>query len=162
MKPTPPRKKNRIDLSAFSLVEITIALAVAGFCLLAVVGLLQTGLTSERDTVDRTVATDILSRVYQDMAGTPWTNTRSPEFNLDLESTGLQTIWFSDVSTTNTSAAGARYRASVTIAPPGGSNWTATSARLLVTWPAAADPAGNALPSKYSGAVEVATSLERR
>jgi hypothetical protein len=143
-------------------VEITIALAVAGFCLLAVVGLLQTGVTSERDTVDRTVATDILSRVFQDLAGTPRTNTLSPEFKLNTETNGIQTIWFSDVSTTNASAGGARYRASVSIVPPGGSNWTATSARLLVTWPAAADPNGSSLPSKYSGAVEVATTLERR
>lgn len=138
------------------------ALAVAGFCLLAVVGLLQTGLTTERDTVDRTVATDILSRVFQDLSGTPRTNTLSPEFKLNMDTAGVQTIWFSDASTTNASAAGARYRASISIAPPGGSNRTATSVRLLVTWPAAADPNGTSLPSKYSSAVEVATTLERR
>lgn len=142
--------------------EITIALAVAGFCLLAVVGLLQTGVTSERDTVNRTVATDIVSRIFQDLAGTPRTNTVSPEFGLGADASGLQTIWFSDPSTTNASAAGARYRASITMAPPTGSNRTATAVRLLITWPAAADPDPNSLPSKYTGAVEVATSLDRR
>ncbi len=142
--------------------ELTIALAIAGFCLLAVVGLLQTGLTSERDTLDRTVGTDILSRIYQDLTGMQQTNTLSSEFKFDPESTAVQTIWFADASTTNSTAANSRYRASVTFSPPTGSNRTATPARLLVTWPAAADPAGSALPSKYSGSIEVATSLQRR
>lgn len=158
----PNRRKDQICFKAFSLVEVAIALGIAGFCLLAVLGLLQIGLISQRDTVDQTIATDIISRVYQDLAGTPRTDTLSPEFNFNMESSGIQAIWFSDDSTKSSGAAGARYRASVVIVPPSGSNRTATSARLLVTWPAASDPTGSSLPSKYSGAVEISTTLERR
>lgn len=144
---------------AFSLVEVTIALAVAGFCLLAILGLLQTGLSSERATVEQTAATGILSSVYADLAATTNTSSNSKIYGLNLSSTAIQTLWFSDGGATNASASAARYRATVAITPSSGQS--PAIARLLVTWPAAADSQPLQWPSKQSGAVEVVTSLDR-
>jgi len=150
---------NRISRSAFSLVEVTLALGVAGFCLLAILGLLQTGLTSEKVIVGQTAAAGILSAVYSDLVSTPSTNTTSPNFQFSLTNQTLltpQTVYFSEAGWTNrvgqAPATNSRYRVSVGVQS---TTTGPTPVRILVTWPAAADP------TNASGAVEVVTALDR-
>ncbi len=141
--------------TAFSLVEVTLALGVAGFCLLAILGLLQTGLTSEKATVGQTAAGGILSAVYSDLLSTPSTTNRSPIFSLALSNQTLfapQTVYFSEAGWTSNPTSTSRYRVSVGIQS---TNAGTLPVRILVSWPAAADP------TNASGAVEVVTALDR-
>jgi len=154
---------------AFSLVEVTIALGVAAFCLLAIIGLLQTGLTSEKATTGQTAAASVLSTVFSDLASTPTTESSTRIFKLLLtnqSSITPQTVFFSEAGE-RTGAVGAepttesRYRVSVGLQSPTNSNKAPTPVRILVTWPAAADTLPNQWPSKAAGSLEVATALDR-
>jgi len=151
--------------AAFSLVEVTLALGVAGFCLLAILGLLQTGLTSEKVTTGQTAATGILSAVFSDLISTPSTATNSPIFQIALDNqspASPQTVYFSEAGKPTDigqpPAPESRYRVSVGV---GSNNSGPTPVRILVTWPAAADPLPTQWPTKAAGAVEVVTALNR-
>lgn len=151
----------------FSLVEISIALGVAAFCLLAVVGLLQTGLASEQATVGKTAAWGILSSVSADLSATPITNTTSSAYGILFSSSpSPQTIYFTKTGVPtgplgNAPTAESYFRASVGLQNPGANSPAPTLARLLVTWPAVVDPQPGAWPSKASGSVEVVTAFRR-
>jgi len=154
--------------SAFSLVEITIALGVASFCLLAIVGLLQTGLTSEKATIGQTAGGGIMSLVYSDLTATPLNVSSSPAFQISLSNQTLntpQTIYFSESGdpTGNPGSAPtgeSRFRATVGIQSPTNAHSPAL-ARIVVTWPAQADPQPDQWAVKASGSVEVLTALDR-
>ena len=162
MNPVLPRASR-----GFSLVEISIALGVAAFCLLAIVGLLQTGLTSEQSTVGTTSAWGILSSAHADMASTPQTNSQSVTYGISFaQSSGPQTIFFGrDGSPTGPAGsaptAKSYFRLSVGMNPPAVASPAPALARLLVTWPAAADPSPSEWPSHAAGSVEVVTALDR-
>lgn len=55
------------SIAAFSLVEVTLALGVAAFCLIAVFGLVPVGVQTNRHATSQTVATNILSSVVSDI-----------------------------------------------------------------------------------------------
>ena len=59
---------------AFSLVEVTLALAVAAFGLIAIFGLLPTGLTSNEASIRQTAAADILAGIIADLRQAPTAN----------------------------------------------------------------------------------------
>ena len=61
----------RVD--AFSLVEVTLAIGVAAFCLLAVFGLVPIGVQTNRNATSQTAATNIAAAVITDMRATPKT-----------------------------------------------------------------------------------------
>lgn len=153
---------------AFSLVEVTIALAVAGFCLIAMLGLLQTGLGSEKATVGQTIATGIVTDVYSDLLAAAAGEAKTRHFGIVLtnqSATTPQTIYVSRGGRPTGSAgagpaADSLYR--VTVGVQSSTNAaTPTRARILVTWPAAADPNPSEWPVKHSGALEVLTALDR-
>ena len=52
---------------AFSLVELTLALGIAAFCLLAVFGLMPIGVQTNRNTISQTAAANIMAAVIADM-----------------------------------------------------------------------------------------------
>lgn len=61
----------------FSLVEITIALGIAAFCLLAIFALLPTGMNTNRSSVQETIGASIASAIVADLRSTPTTGTGS-------------------------------------------------------------------------------------
>jgi uncharacterized protein (TIGR02598 family) len=150
-------------------VEVTIALGVAAFCLIAILGLLQTGLTSEKDTVGRTAAWGMLSAVHSDLLSTSPTNSTSPIFKLALSGGSLstpQTIYFSEAGQPTGSVGSgptseSRYRVSIGIQSTAVNSPAPATVRLLATWPAAADPLPGSWPSRASGSFEVMTTLDR-
>jgi uncharacterized protein (TIGR02598 family) len=152
--------------TGFSLIEVTIALSVAAFCLLAILGLLQTGITSQRATVEQTAATGIVSMLFADLTA-EGTND-SPRFQIKrgAATAAPQTLYFDDGGKptgpiNSPPSLNARYRATLEIRPPASpTNKAATPVRLLVTWPAAADPLPAQWPVKHSGAVETWTALD--
>ncbi|SRR6266567_9011909 len=67
---------------AFSLVELTLALGVAAFCLIAVFGLMPIGVQTNRNATSQTRATNIMAAAIADLRATPktagtWTGTSS-------------------------------------------------------------------------------------
>lgn len=58
----------------FSLIEVTIALGVVSFALIALFGLLPTGLTTFRSSIDRSVASQIAQGILSNARQTEFTN----------------------------------------------------------------------------------------
>jgi hypothetical protein len=55
------------ETAAFSLVEVTLALGVAAFCLLVLLGLLPTGLKTQHNSIQQTTANQIISTIFSDL-----------------------------------------------------------------------------------------------
>src|SRR5207253_9779792 len=60
-------KAHARSAAGFSLVEITLALGVAAFCLIAVFGLMAVGLQTQRAAVQQTKANAIISQIADDL-----------------------------------------------------------------------------------------------
>ncbi|PYL54700.1 MAG: hypothetical protein DMF33_00490 [Verrucomicrobia bacterium] len=56
--------------TAFSLVELTLALGIAAFCLITLFGLLPVGVQTNRNATSQTAATNILTDVIADIRAT--------------------------------------------------------------------------------------------
>lgn len=60
-------KQCQPEITAFSLVEVTLALGVAAFCLIAVLGLLPTSLKTQQASIQQTTANSIISQIFSDL-----------------------------------------------------------------------------------------------
>ena len=67
---------------AFSLVEVTLALGIAAFCLIAVFGLMPVGVQTNRNATSQTAATNIIATVVADLRATPKTSNISSQFRI--------------------------------------------------------------------------------
>jgi len=157
----------RID--AFSLVELTLALGIAAFCLIAVFGLMPIGVQTNRNATSQTAATNIMAAVVADLRATPTFNTTSTEFGIafganatryfdgtgscSCDSAGLQKFNSSTGSCSDTwnPALQLRYQLNVTWYGSSGLRY----ADVKVTWPAAATTAN------ASGSTEMFVALDR-
>jgi len=139
---------------SFSLVEVTVALAVAAFSLIAIFGLLPIGAQTHRAGIGQTAAVSILSSVIADMRSTPAMNPTSSLFGITF---GRPTTLYFDGTGKSSSVidATSRYRVTISFpaAPPGA--FAPTFAYLNVTWPAAAS-----IPSA-SGSAETFAIFDR-
>lgn len=140
--------------SAFSLIEVTLALGVAGFCLIAIFGLLPVALNSNQAAIEQTAANAILTAVTSDLRATPATNppgstTTSQQYKISIPKNGSTAtqppLYFTGDRQKVASAALARYQVTVTFLSNSGAR-TATFSTIKVTWPAAATVA-NAIGS---------------
>jgi uncharacterized protein (TIGR02598 family) len=137
---------------AFSLVEVTLALGIAAFCLIAVFGLMPVGVQTNRNATSQSAATNIIAAVTADLRATPKTSTTSSQFAIIFGTD--KTLYFDSAGQASTSLdANSRYRMNVT--------WSASTptgpryASLKVTWPAPA------VPSNASGSVEMFAAFDR-
>jgi len=150
--------KTRGPRNAFSLVEVTLALGVAGFCLLVIIGILPTGVNINRTSFAQTSAANLSTSIAADLEATASTSSVTPVYALSMS--GTNTLYLTADGSTVSSAVGAQYRATVTTAAPtttasGGTN-AATVARILITWPAAAAQATGG-----AGSVDTVIGLNR-
>lgn len=140
--------------AAFSLVEVTLALGIAAFCLIAVFGLVPVAVVTNRTATSQTAATNIMAAVVSDLRGAPKANSWSYQFAITFgtnatryfdgqgrcscDSAGVQkpNPLAGDCSLSWSPALQPRYRLTIT--------WSGSSslryADLKATWPAAADP----------------------
>ena len=162
--------KTLIRNAGFSLVEVTIALGVASFCLVAVFGLLPLALSSNQTAIEQTTADGILSSVISDLRATPPTvpvggAADSRQFAINIPAAGgggmaAQTIYFNGEQQL-VAQGDARYRLTITFLPTpvGGGVRAASCAILQISWPAGVDPsAGKAKPA---GSVSTFVALDR-
>jgi hypothetical protein len=158
---------------AFSLVEVTLALGVAAFCLIAVFGLMPVGVQTNRNAKSQTGATGILTNVVSDMRITARLTPGarlSLQYNILIPARGSigvpQTRYFDGEGRCSMDLAGS--------VGPDGSSWSPpiqtryqlnvsfsssatglTYADLKLIWPAAAAPAN------ASGSVETFAAFDR-
>ena len=138
--------------AAFSLVEVTVALGVAAFCLIAVFGLMPVGVQTNRNATSQTAATNIVAAVVADLRATPITNATSSQFGITF-GTNPPPLYFDGAGQFSSSLGpNSRYQFNLTWnSAPSGSRY----AGLKVTWPAAA-----ALEDA-SGSVEMFAAFDR-
>jgi uncharacterized protein (TIGR02598 family) len=159
-------KRSKFHSSGFSLVEVTLAMAIVVFCLVALMGLLTVGLRSNQTAMSQSAANSIFSAVISDLRATPVTTppgkaTSSLQFNIPIPSNPVAastttTLYFTaDGQSSPTIGATYVYRLTVTFLPNGNSPRTATFTDLKITWPAAA------VPPNVLGSVETFLALDR-
>ena len=162
--------------SSFSLVELTLALGIAAFCLIAVMGIIPVGVQTNRNATSQTVATNIMAAVVSDLRATSKTKFGSAQFGITIPNnhtsgaasncqpcascwnTQTQTRYF-DGSGKVVASAAALYRVTLTLVQ----NPTATTTTgalfydVRATWPAQVDPCA----TTPSGSVEMFMALDR-
>ena len=157
MKRSPP------ETAGFSLVEVTLALGVAAFCLLVLLGLLPTGVKTQQSSIQQTTANQIISQIYSflraDVRLPPgqenkvcgdnnvcdwsllhnhWRDRATPDtlyFTNDAKQVGLN----------GNAPANAVFRATLTYRTP--PTETTALATIRVSWPAPADPDNGGVPA---------------
>ncbi len=172
--------------AAFSLVEVTLALGIMAFCLVTMFGLLPTGLNTGRDAVEQTAAAGIAGALAADLRQTPAATTtspnpQSPQYLISVPTpTGSQivthTLFLTDVgavATANAASSGQdqkadptqnpRFRATMVFSRQNATvaDRSATNVRILITWPALADPTGGILPQQANSSFEMMIALDR-
>jgi type II secretory pathway pseudopilin PulG len=153
--------------AGFSLVEVTLALGVAAFCLLVLLGLLPTGLKTQQGSIRQTTANQIIAQTFSflrsdvrlppgqaskvcDPSDTTcdWSNLHGHWRNNALP----DTMYFTNaakqtgtVTQPNNVPADAVFRAKITyMLPPSA---TTSLATIKVTWPAPVDPDHGGVPA---------------
>src|SRR3981189_1087880 len=82
-------------VAAFSLVEVTLALGIAAFCLIAVFGLMPVGAPTNRNATSQTAATNILSSVVSDIRASPkGSSTNSAQYGIRRNKGSTTTVCF--------------------------------------------------------------------
>ena len=101
---------------AFSLVEVVLAVGIAGIALVALLGLLPAGLKTFKSTMNTAVGSQIAERVFNDIQIANWSDIQSTNRFFDEQgneltgsgaSNALNCIYWVKVSTTNASGANA-------------------------------------------------------
>jgi uncharacterized protein (TIGR02598 family) len=161
------KKRPTTWTQGYTLVEVVFALGVAVFCLLPVLGLLPIGLLTNQGTVRETMATSLAQAVADDLRATPPTSMTSPVYNLGVPATGGSVAVTTFYLTENGTAAPApstqspTYLATVVFTPAVAGTLNASSARILITWPALPNQPNNQVPSHYQGSFETVVGLSR-
>jgi uncharacterized protein (TIGR02598 family) len=132
--------------AAFSLVEVTLALGVAAFCLVGLFGLMPVGIQTNRSATSQTAATNIAAAVIADLRGTPIANGTSSQFCISFGT--ATTLYFDSAGccstdvTGSTSPCGSSWAPALSTRYQLNMTWTGSSslryADLKITWPAAA------------------------
>ena len=148
----------------FSLVEVVIAIGIAAFCLVTMLGLIPSGLKAVNATTEQTAATAIISEVMTDLRDTPIGSNTSPVLAIQLPTNGIT----NDIGLTNTTnfyvsesctlyptntSLDARYGVTLSLS---NSSLFITTARVQVWWPSTVPPA------HAVGSVEAISAIMRK
>jgi type II secretory pathway pseudopilin PulG len=172
---TPVLKRFLRDTAAFSLVEVTLALGIAAFCLVTVFALIPVALKTQQASIQQTTANSIASQIVADLSAAlrlpP--GQRSKQFNLHghwAEALTPDILYFAKDGTVvpnsinqNPPPTTAVFMAAVTyLQPP---TETTSLADITVGWPAAGIPisgdTGQPDFSKGTGKVESFAAINR-
>lgn len=161
--PNPTRNTSHVRPSrggreaGFSLVEACIAIGLVAFCLVALLGLFQVGLTQERQAVDQVQAAHILAAVSDEFRGlgrlpdgTSSSQVKGARFGLQLPSYGSSVSQPTGSARVNEQgevvARNETYVVTYWITPPAAAQGIYLPYRLkaIVAWPAGATINGSA------------------
>jgi uncharacterized protein (TIGR02598 family) len=162
-------KRSSHKVSAFSLVEVTLALGVAAFCLIAVLGLLPTSLKTQQASIQQTTANSIISQIFSDLRADlrlpPGLASHETDggFQPPLHGHWLQmlapdTLFFTqEGKPVNNGQDVAVFRATITYNQLGPTGDTSL-ANITVSWPAQVDPSTGGVPA---GSVTTLVAVNR-
>jgi uncharacterized protein (TIGR02598 family) len=179
---------SRKPQAGFSLIEVTIALGIAAFCLITVFGLLPIGLDSSQNAAEQTTVSGIATAISADLHSTPnlsGTGATTSRFGLFIPPTNqittqmqAQTLFFTQDGSlageglVNSNApTGAnpppRYRATITMKADKTLLPLATTSNpptlykvwIFITWPALGDSVAQNFPQNFTGSYEIVTAL---
>jgi len=161
-------KRSPVEAASFSLVEVTLALGVAAFALLAILGMLPTTLKMQQASIQQTTANTIISQIFSalraDVRLPPGQASKAcpdpPDPNQPCQWDQLHGHW-RNVATPDTlyftneakqtgtingdPPANAVFRAKITYRfPP---SETTSLADIIVSWPAQVDPDQGGTPA---------------
>ena len=133
------------NTEGFSLVEVTLALGVAAFCMIAVLGLIPVGHSTQQTSIRQSAANGITSEIIGDLRAAfrkPGNNSSS-QFGIGLKKfpPGLgqkytpDPLYFDITGTQQNGLNGAVYKATITYYST--TDATATLADIVISWPAA-------------------------
>jgi len=158
--------------AAFSLVEIVIALGVAAFCLIAVMGMLPIGLKTQQASIKQTTANSIISQVLSKLRAAtrvpPGQEDRTDSKWLLHPHTGggpwdptPDTLFFTNEGNSVGSAltTDSIYRATINYYAPPDPAYTTSLANITVSWPPQFDPTNPT--SALAGKVETFVAINR-
>jgi uncharacterized protein (TIGR02598 family) len=131
------------------LIEVTLAIGIAAFCLIAVFGLVPIATLTNRNATSQTAATNVIASVIADMRATP--GSTSAQYGIQFGT--AKTLYFDGAGLFATLlGANSRYRVTITFpSSPSGLSY----ADVKATWPAAATPAN------ASGSAEMFAAFDR-
>jgi len=78
--------------NGFSLVEVTIAIGLMSFCLVAMLGVLPVGLSQERKSSDQMASLQALTAVVSDFQNAPTTASKTGYYQIGIPSGGQKTL----------------------------------------------------------------------
>jgi len=151
----PFRKRSLPKTAAFSLVEVTLALGIAAFCLITLFALIPVALKTQQTSIQQTTANQIISTIFSDLRADlilppgqyrhleedsgynlhgHWANMMQPDL-LYFTKEGKQTGNANGPPPTD-----AVFRAKITYNPLPPTQ-TTSLANIIVSWPAQVDPA---------------------
>jgi uncharacterized protein (TIGR02598 family) len=150
-------KRPLSGVAAFSLVEVTLALGVAAFCLIAVLGLLPTSLKTQQASIQQTTANSIISQILSDLRADlrlpPGLASHESDAGFQpplhghwLERRTPDTLYFTqEGKPVNSGADVAAFRATITYRFPPSD--TTSLANIRVSWPAQVNPDTGGVPA---------------
>jgi uncharacterized protein (TIGR02598 family) len=128
----------------FSLVELSIALGIAAFALIAIFGLLPVGVGSNNASIRQTEAVNLASGFVEDLRqAPPGAGAVSPRYQIEFDQNASSV--FIDRSGQPVPHEQADYRVSVTMLHPPQGRRQATSVSVVLSWPATMDAPLHAL-----------------
>ena len=146
-------KQRSRSSNAFTLAEVALALGVAGFAFIAVLGMLPIGLKVQQSSVQQTTANEIMAAILNDLRADvvlpPGQASKETDSGFGLHGHWAQvaipdTLYFTNVGSQtgsvnqNPAPADAVFRAKITyLFPP---TTTTSVANVTITWPAQVDP----------------------
>jgi len=156
-----PRNRLRKNRSGFTLIEVTLALAVALIGMLAVLGLLPQGMQSAREAADNTISATLVQDTFSGLRTITNSQANLSELGLYLSSSGtinLSSIPAGGIMASNffnqsgfeTNAPNAYYKLVLNFLPTPAPNLC--SVQALVIWPAlsAAPPNTNIFFTQFA------------
>jgi len=151
----------RPKTAAFSLLEVSVSLGIAAFCIPSIMGLLSVGMNSNQIASEQTAGTSILTAVATDLrSAPPFGAATTQQFKIPIpalpitEAQGATTLYLTSEGQISATAQGARFLVTVTFLSQS-SGKTATSADIKVSWPALVSP------SNASGSAEAFVAINR-
>src|SRR5437588_1088949 len=170
MRASENMKRPLSKAAAFSLCDVTLALVLAAFCLLTVFAMLPVALKTQQTSMQQTTANNVMSEILADLRADarlpPGQVSKEGESGFQLHGHWAQvyapdTLYFTNEAdmtgslNAGTPPADAVFRATITyLFPP---NASTAVAKIIVSWPAAVDPASG-VPA---GSVETFIAVNR-
>ncbi|XHR29804.1 MAG: prepilin-type N-terminal cleavage/methylation domain-containing protein [Chthoniobacteraceae bacterium] len=149
--------------SAFSLIEVTIALGLTAFCMTTLMGLIPAGIRSNHTAHEKYTASEVANLLISDLVSAPIGSKQTVDGlsipDAGSSGTSSQQIYYSETADSHgnhfasSRTENSRYLISVTMLPPNANQLYATNVFIRITWPAAA--------TSPEGALEVYTVLNR-